>query len=129
MERDPSALDLLGEEAHAEEWAGKASCLRRPVPKPRLPLRTEVITMESKQWTVQIFITEDGDDTHARAVLTTGETSTVTGQGTARRNPVDRPIPEIGDELAASRALDDLAVRLHDVASDDIVHLAGPVEA
>ncbi|WP_189943373.1 DUF1876 domain-containing protein [Streptomyces aurantiogriseus] len=85
--------------------------------------------MESKQWTVQIFITEDGDDTHARAVLTTGETSTVTGQGTARRNPVDRPIPEIGDELAASRALDDLAVRLHDVASDDIVHLAGPVEA
>ncbi|MEU2282680.1 DUF1876 domain-containing protein [Streptomyces sp. NPDC013178] len=85
--------------------------------------------MESKQWTVQIFITEDGDDTHARAVLTTDETSTVTGQGTARRNPLDRPIAEIGDELAASRALDDLAIRLHDVASDDIVQLAGPVEA
>ncbi|MEW2398754.1 DUF1876 domain-containing protein [Streptomyces sp. NPDC046862] len=84
--------------------------------------------MEDKQWTVQIHITEDGDDTQARAVLTTPDTSTVTGRGAARRNPVDRPVPEIGDELAASRALEDLAIRLHDVASDDIVQLTGPVE-
>jgi hypothetical protein len=90
--------------------------------------RTEVITMEAKQWTVQIFITEEGDDTRARAVLTTQDTSTVTGRGEARRNPIDRPIPEIGDELAASRALEDLAIRLHDVASDDIVQLTGPVD-
>jgi len=82
--------------------------------------------MEAKQWTVQVYITEDGDDTLARAVLTTQGTETVTGRGGARRNPVDRPIPEIGDELAASRALEDLAIRLHDVASDDIVQLAGP---
>ncbi|MGW3498519.1 DUF1876 domain-containing protein [Streptomyces sp. NPDC001020] len=82
--------------------------------------------MEAKHWTVQIYITEDGDDTHARAVLTTRDTSTVTGRGEARRNPIDRPIPEIGDELAVSRALEDLAIRLHDVASDDIVQLAGP---
>ncbi|MFE0130670.1 DUF1876 domain-containing protein [Streptomyces sp. NPDC059037] len=84
--------------------------------------------MEAKQWTVQIYITEESDETLARAVLTTRDTSTVTGRGAARRNPVDRPIPEIGDELAASRALEDLAIRLHDVASDDIVQLAGPVE-
>ncbi|KUJ35931.1 DUF1876 domain-containing protein [Streptomyces sp. NPDC003631] len=83
--------------------------------------------MEAKQWTVQIYITEEGDDTHARAVLSTQDTSIVTGRGTARRNPTDRPIPEIGDELAASRALEDLAIRLHDVASDDIVALAGHV--
>ncbi|MBW8706029.1 hypothetical protein MBT84_41085 [Streptomyces sp. MBT84] len=83
--------------------------------------------MEAKQWTVQIYITEEGDDTHARAVLSTQDTSIVTGRGTARRNPIDRPIPEIGDELAASRALEDLAIRLHDVASDDIVALAGHV--
>jgi hypothetical protein len=86
-----------------------------------------VITVEAKQWTVEIYITEDGDDTRARAVLTTGEESEVIGQGVARRNPIDRPIPEIGDELAASRALEDLAVRLHDVAADDIVEMAGPV--
>ncbi|WP_063747304.1 DUF1876 domain-containing protein, partial [Streptomyces ipomoeae] len=86
-----------------------------------------MISVEAKQWTVQIYITEDGDDTHARAVLETRATSTVAGQGTARRNPIDRPIPEIGDELAASRALEDLAIRLHDVAADDIVQLTGPV--
>ncbi|WP_405910441.1 MULTISPECIES: dsRBD fold-containing protein [unclassified Streptomyces] len=46
--------------------------------------------MEAKEWTVPIYITEEGD------------------------------------ELAASRALEDLAIRLHDVVSDDIVQLAGP---
>ncbi|MGW0706336.1 DUF1876 domain-containing protein [Streptomyces sp. NPDC002643] len=86
-----------------------------------------MIAVEDKQWTVQIYITEDGDDTRARAVLDTQGSSTVTGKGTARRNPIDRPVPEIGDELAASRALEDLAIRLHDVAADDIVQLTGPV--
>lgn len=84
--------------------------------------------MENKEWTVHVYITEDGDDTLARAVLTTAATSTVTGRGGARRNPIDRPVPEIGDELAASRALEDLAIRLHDVASDDIVQLTGPAD-
>ncbi|MGW6954396.1 DUF1876 domain-containing protein [Streptomyces chartreusis] len=88
--------------------------------------------MEDKHWTVRIHITEDGDDTRAEAVLTTQDTPedlmTVTGRGVAHRNPVDRPIPEIGDELAASRALEDLAIRLHDVASDDIVNMAGPAD-
>lgn len=84
--------------------------------------------MENKEWTVHVYITEDGDDTQARAVLTSPETSTLAGRGVARRNPIDRPVPEIGDELAASRALEDLAIRLHDVASDDIVQLTGPME-
>ncbi|MDF3142267.1 MULTISPECIES: DUF1876 domain-containing protein [unclassified Streptomyces] len=92
--------------------------------------------MEDKNWTVRIHITEDGDDTRAEAVLTTQDASqnasqdtpAVTGRGVAHRNPIDRPIPEIGDELAASRALEDLAIRLHDIASDDIVELAGPVD-
>lgn len=93
--------------------------------------------MEDKHWTVRIHITEDGDDTRAEAVLTAREPAAqdmpedmraVTGRGMAHRNPVDRSVPEIGDELAASRALQDLAVRLHDLASDDIVKLAGPVD-
>lgn len=108
------ALDWFEGGAQPDEWGNPCA---------------EVITVEAKQWTVQIYITEDGDDTHARAVLTTRDTSTVTGRGEARRNPIDRPIPEIGDELATSRALEDLAIRLHDVAADDIVQLAGPIEA
>lgn len=85
--------------------------------------------MEAKRWTVQIYITEEDDETRARAVLTTRDSSAVTGRGVARRNPIDRPVPEIGDELAASRALEDLAIRLHDVAADDIVDMAGPVRS
>ncbi|TXS40114.1 DUF1876 domain-containing protein [Streptomyces sp. uw30] len=88
--------------------------------------------MEDKHWTVRIHIIEDGDDTRAEAVLTTQDTPedmlAVTGRGVAHRNPIDRPVPGIGDELAAGRALEDLATRLHDLASDDIVQLTGPVE-
>ncbi|MBO0916177.1 DUF1876 domain-containing protein [Streptomyces laculatispora] len=89
--------------------------------------------MKAKQWTAQISLTEDGDETRASAVLTTpdscrDDTAHVVGRGVARRNPIDRPVPEIGDELAVSRALGDLAVRLHDVASDDIVDLTGPAD-
>ncbi|MEW2409777.1 dsRBD fold-containing protein [Streptomyces griseoviridis] len=87
--------------------------------------------MKARQWTARIYLTEDGDETQARAVLTTQdswreETAHLVGRGTARRDPGDRAIPEIGDELAAGRALEDLAIRLHEVASDDIAHLAAP---
>ncbi|MEB8338358.1 DUF1876 domain-containing protein [Streptomyces endophyticus] len=84
--------------------------------------------MTAKEWTVRIHITEEGDETRARAELTApGSSMTVLGHGTARRNPIDRPVPEIGDELAVGRALEDLALRVHDVAVDDIVELAGSV--
>jgi len=82
--------------------------------------------MQVKQWTVQILISEDGPDTLARAVLVTRDTAKVTGVGRARRNPIDRDVAEIGDEVAVSRALADLAERLHFVASDDIAQLTGP---
>jgi hypothetical protein len=89
----------------------------------------EGITPEAEQWTVRIHLSVEGDGTRARAVLTTWDMSTVTGSGSARRNPIDRTVPEIGDDLAVSRALQDLAVRLHDGAADDIVMLTGPVQA
>jgi hypothetical protein len=44
----------------------------------------------------------------------------------ARLNPADRSVPEIGDELAAGRALEDLGARLHEAASHDFAYLAGP---
>ncbi|QYC41856.1 hypothetical protein Nocox_21250 [Nonomuraea coxensis DSM 45129] len=83
--------------------------------------------MEAKQWTVQIHLTENGDDTHARAVLTTrAGQARLTGAGHARRNPADASVPEIGDELAASRALADLADKLAVITQRDITALAGP---
>ncbi|MER7132847.1 dsRBD fold-containing protein [Streptosporangium saharense] len=82
--------------------------------------------MEAKRWTVQIHITEEGDETFARAVLTTRDTHDLTGVGRARRNPVDEPVAEIGDELAAARALADLTAKLLNVTSDDIAQFTGP---
>ncbi|MCW2878485.1 MAG: hypothetical protein JWQ95_2585 [Sphaerisporangium sp.] len=85
--------------------------------------------MQAKQWTVEIYITEDDNDdrTVARAVLLTRDGRRHESVGYARRNPVDRPVPEIGDELAAGRALADLADKLTGDAAEDVAQLAGHV--
>ncbi|GIH96332.1 dsRBD fold-containing protein [Planobispora siamensis] len=82
--------------------------------------------MEAKQWSVKIYINESGDDTTARAVLLTRDGTHLSGTGHARRNPADFPVPEIGDELAAARALADLAEKLRVVTSRDIARFAEP---
>ncbi|GAA4955194.1 hypothetical protein HD597_001521 [Nonomuraea thailandensis] len=76
--------------------------------------------MDTKEWTVRISLAEAGDDTSAQATLTTAKGEHVTGTGKARRNPADPSKPVIGDELAASRALADLAQRLAVIANHDI---------
>lgn len=63
--------------------------------------------METKRWDVGIYINEDGANTVARAVLFIDAEERAAGYGRARRNPADPEVPEIGDELAASRALAD----------------------
>ena len=42
------------------------------------------------------------------------------GVGLARRNPRDSEVPEIGDELAAARALADLAHQLIEATVADL---------
>lgn len=76
--------------------------------------------MQVKQWKVDIYISESGDDTDVRAVLTTKDGAKVEGTGHARRNPRDRMVPEIGDEVAAARALLDLGHRLEHLAAVDV---------
>ena len=78
------------------------------------------VHMQTKQWHVELHISENGADTDVRAVLTAADRTTVEGHGHARRNPVDRAVPEIGDELAAGRALIDLGNRLVQIAGADI---------
>lgn len=76
--------------------------------------------MHTTEWTVKVYIGEEDDNrTVARAVLTTPVT-TLEGVGRARRRPSDPVVPEIGDELATSRALLDLAHHLLDVALEDV---------
>jgi hypothetical protein len=84
--------------------------------------------METKEWTVKIFLTEDDDDdlTTARAVLFTREGRRHESVGQARRNPADRPVPEIGDELAVGRAMSELATKLIHDAAEDVAYFADP---
>ncbi len=74
----------------------------------------------TKTWHVDIYLGEHEGQTHAEARLRSGEDVTLTGTGTARLNPSDRDVPEIGDELATARALSDLAHRLLHAAAEDI---------
>jgi hypothetical protein len=76
--------------------------------------------VETKQWSVDIYINEHGDDTGVRAVLTSSTSTKVEGFGHARRHPRDRNVPEIGDELAVGRALIDLGARLVRMADLDM---------
>lgn len=76
----------------------------------------------SRRWNVEIFIDEREDErtTHAEARLHTNDKTHLVGRGTARRNPEDSNIAEIGDELAAARALSSLAHELLHAAASDI---------
>ena len=82
--------------------------------------------MRTQEWTVTIHLDEDVDRTHARAVLHSANGVTVAADGSARRNPTDAPIPEIGEELATARALEHLSERLEDIAEWDIRNLTHP---
>ena len=76
----------------------------------------------AKKWTVDIYVDEHPETrrTHAEARLHTGDPTDVRGVGTSSRNPRDPEVPEIGDELAVSRALADLADKLRLAAARDI---------
>ncbi|MFJ9535978.1 DUF1876 domain-containing protein [Streptomyces sp. NPDC101225] len=71
------------------------------------------------EWKLRLHLFEDEGTTKARVVLDTTATS-LTGHGAAYRSPADTDVPEIGDEVAAGRALRDLARQLLDIAERDI---------
>jgi hypothetical protein len=78
-------------------------------------------------WSVEIELRGDERETTAEARLTAVEAGDIKGRlgdlrgaGRARRNPRDESVPQIGEELAAARALSDLAHRLLDAAAHDI---------
>jgi hypothetical protein len=76
--------------------------------------------MTTKTWTVQVTLDEEGDDTFADAALSIENKLELHGRGTSRRNPRDESEPRIGDELAAARAMSDLAHQLLAAAASDI---------
>lgn len=82
--------------------------------------------MHTQTWKVRIDIDEDDKRTDAYAILTSRDGVQVHGKGEARRRPDDAVVPEIGEELAVSRALYSLADRLMDTAAKDVETLSHP---
>ena len=70
-------------------------------------------------WTVEIVLTEQDDRTRADARLRRGA-GDLAGFGRARRNRADPRLPVVGEELAAARALGDLAHQLLLAALDAV---------
>ncbi|MGY1607781.1 MULTISPECIES: DUF1876 domain-containing protein [unclassified Geodermatophilus] len=79
----------------------------------------------TKTWTVRIDIGEHDGRTQAVAHLQTRDTERLVGVGSARLAPADRDVPEIGDEIAAARALAELAHRLLQTATEDVEQATG----
>lgn len=75
--------------------------------------------LSAKEWKVRLYLSEHGRDTVARVVLDTGG-NVLEARAEAHRNPGDVSVPEIGDELAAGRALASLGERLIHLAEVDI---------
>lgn len=76
--------------------------------------------MIEKKWTIEVTIDEHEARTRARARLNPSAVDSLVGVGLARRAPEDVNVDTIGDELATSRALSDLAHRLLDRTAERI---------
>jgi hypothetical protein len=67
-------------------------------------------------WDVRISFTSTGHDRlHADAVLSAG-LDHLAGHGDTRKHPNDPNLPEVAAQIAAGRALHDLASQLHHLA-------------
>jgi len=68
---------------------------------------------------ITVGLVEDGTQTRAVVAYALGEQQ-FEGVGLARRSPEDPSVPEVGEELASSRAFSDLAHQLLDAATERI---------
>jgi Rv2632c-like len=76
------------------------------------------------RWPVEISLQEQDRETRAEARLARNGIE-MSGHGLARRSPGDQEVTEIGEEIAAARALSDLAHKLLSTAAgeiEDITH-------
>ncbi|HEX6871787.1 MAG TPA: DUF1876 domain-containing protein [Micromonosporaceae bacterium] len=78
------------------------------------------MTTATTTWTIDMRFEETTDRTHAVATLRTPAGRELRGHGESRRNPVDRPLPRIGEEVAGARALSNLAHELLEYAAAEI---------
>lgn len=89
-----------------------------PAPRPLNPQRRNAMS-HTGEWKTRVYLFEEDRTTKVRVELDTGTTK-LTGHGTAHCNPADADVPEIGDELAAARAMEDLSAQLKRLAQGDM---------
>jgi hypothetical protein len=79
--------------------------------------------MSHETWNVHIAIDTRDRLTRAEARLEGKPDSVLVGEGTARANPNDENVPDIGCELAAARAISELSHQLvHSTIQDIEAH-------
>jgi len=79
-------------------------------------------------WKIDLEFDESDEQTNADALLEAGEIR-YRAYGRARRNPHDPQRPDVGDEVAAARALESLAQQLRQAAEHSVEEFEGrPVE-
>ncbi|NGO07341.1 DUF1876 domain-containing protein [Streptomyces sp. HC44] len=71
-------------------------------------------------WHIDLDIDRSDTESEATATLQLPDTTRLTTHGHARRNPDDPDQAQVGEELAAARALNDLARRLLRKAAHEI---------
>jgi hypothetical protein len=79
----------------------------------------------TEHWSVALTVQEHEEQTRAEARLNLGGNAHLLGHGTARRNPSDPNVLEIGEKIAVARALSDLAHMLLGSAAaqlEDVTH-------
>jgi len=74
------------------------------------------------RWSVSLYIAEIDSQTHAEARLAMAGGDELIGRGEARRNPADQEVTLIGEQIAAARALSDLAGKLLEMAASGVEH-------
>ena len=77
-------------------------------------------TSTMTRWTVEMAFDEDPNHTIAVATLRMANGRELSGRGQSRRNPHDRPVATIGEEVAGARALSNLAHELLEYAASEI---------
>ncbi|HSF26561.1 MAG TPA: dsRBD fold-containing protein [Actinomycetes bacterium] len=118
-----TGLCFPGPDARIEHRGGSATGTGVPTP------RTEAEQGPVLRWTVDVQVSETGDDTTARVVLRQDTATQLEARGRAHRNPSDDLVPQIGAEVAVARALRRLADQLLSVAASDIAEVEGhPVQ-
>jgi len=89
------------------------------------PTEQDTTPAHTKSWRVDIYLYEGRHATSAQAMLHGDAPNNLKSLGVTHRNPADPDVPEIGDEVAAARALGRLSQLLLGTAAGDLSDVTG----